>query len=443
MVFDPSRIASGFLGGVQMRQQEEARGQQAEFQRMQMEALQKRSEREEREAKKREQIGGLLGQYIGGKAEAGRGLLEFGMPGVEAYQAGRGMLQQEEKARQEQAIGNLENALGFSMEITDEAEWRDEALPYIAQQAIDAGTDPALVEQSYNSIRDMPLDQGKRALARMFGADVPEEDKPSADMMWNPSTNERIPTPRNQKDIDDAIRSGFVSTGKVQPKSEAEGMGIDANEIKIMDQLNNAEEAIALADDMLDILSETKDANTWAAAVAREGANIIAGANTAISLLSDEIGEDGEDIIAGAISKIEDSKARNIINSNAEIRSLAVTLAYAEAKANDPGGRVSGPDFDAAFNSIGASLGDPKTATAVLKRKRDQIIRKTERKVSRWNRRTSKERRLTFQAKKRESLPETSPEIVGEPTITTAEEYAGLPSGTVFVDPNGVRRRKP
>jgi hypothetical protein len=29
------------------------------------------------------------------------------------------------------------------------------------------------------------------------------------------------------------------------------------------------------------------------------------------------------------------------------------------------------------------------------------------------------------------------------PTITTAEQYDALPSGTIFVDPEGKQRRKP
>jgi hypothetical protein len=60
------------------------------------------------------------------------------------------------------------------------------------------------------------------------------------------------------------------------------------------------------------------------------------------------------------------SKARELGIDHAVLRSQIQNLAYVIAKANDPGGRISGQDAQSAIEQIGGALGDPGAMSAVL-----------------------------------------------------------------------------
>ena len=84
MVYNPANVAKGFLGGVAAGQQQQARGLDIEKMRKEMRA-------KEAQERKRGQISGLLGQYVGdekGRGAAEKGLIGLGVPGVQALQTG-------------------------------------------------------------------------------------------------------------------------------------------------------------------------------------------------------------------------------------------------------------------------------------------------------------------------------------------------------------------
>jgi len=167
MVFDPANVARGFLGGVAAGQQQQARG-------LDIERMQKEMRAKEAQERKREQISGLLGQFVGGEGDRQQitgQLAGLGVPGVQALQTGTEFLQTQRAAEQQQATAEqtaagekLVDALPVIFANQDERVWKTQDFPYIADLFVKSGGDTELVRR----LDGMPMNQAKQVMQQMF-----------------------------------------------------------------------------------------------------------------------------------------------------------------------------------------------------------------------------------------------------------------------------------
>lgn len=76
--------------------------------------------------------------------------------------------------------------------------------------------------------------------------------------------------------------------------------------------------------------------------------------------------EDGTEFDVAVEAKKFGSKNRQFAALSTELQSAIIQLAYADAKADDPAGRISDKDFDRALEKIGGSSGDPGILARVV-----------------------------------------------------------------------------
>lgn len=115
----------------------------------------------------------------------------------------------------------------------------------------------------------------------------------------------------------------------------------------------------------------------------------------------------------------------------ARIRALIEDLAYAQAKANDPSGRVSNQDVERAGRQVGMGLGDPVAMKEVLKELRERTITGQE----------IRERNSSAFLKSGQSLPTwNSPIMQGRPGRAAPPAGAPAPGGAT-TPPAGTRLR--
>lgn len=116
----------------------------------------------------------------------------------------------------------------------------------------------------------------------------------------------------------------------------------------------------------------------------------------------------------------------------ARIRALIEDLAYAQAKANDPSGRVSNQDVERAGRQVGMGLGDPVAMKEVLKELRERTITGQE----------IRERNSSAFLKSGQSLPAwNSPIMQGRPGRAAPPAGASTAPGGAATPPAGTRLR--
>lgn len=189
-------------------------------------------------------------------------------------------------------------------------------------------------------------------------------------------------------------------------------------------------------------------------------------------------------------AKVLDDQVKNWLNGkqasvlrengiqSAQLRSLFVNLAYAMAQANEPGGRFATQDVENAMRQIGATQGDPVALRRILGTTTERIQSRMENmrqmtpffwqfpqpwsvntQYGQYRSRLTGEIPLSrlgvpvgLSAPAANQAPPAAPPTSAAPAAAppaqvarprTRQEFDALPSGSVFIDPNGVTRKKP
>lgn len=189
----------------------------------------------------------------------------------------------------------------------------------------------------------------------------------------------------------------------------------------------------ATVGDMLQMLQENPDINTFVSSAAGFANNVAAEAMA----LGRALGM--EDEVSRLTNPETFSSTFNELGiRNRQMQSLVQNLAYTVARSNDPGGRLSDTDVQRAVREIGASASDPAAFSRVLM----DVARRA-------NRNFEIEYKTRTGADFRENLMEPLSGFMQQPaasteapTVSTAEQYDALPSGAIYTDPQGNIRVK-
>lgn len=123
----------------------------------------------------------------------------------------------------------------------------------------------------------------------------------------------------------------------------------------------NTKKFIATTSDALKMLEENPDINTWTA----RASSLINNLQQEAKALARQTGVEFD------ASKLDPSKHKETFDElgiqNPRMRSMVVSLAFQRALANNPGGRISEPDFQSALREIGANASDPRALSATLR----------------------------------------------------------------------------
>ncbi len=361
MVFDPERVAKGFLGGVAAGQQQQVRGLDIERMRKEMRA-------KEAQERKREQISGLLGQFVGGEGDRQQitgQLVGLGRPGVEALQAGEGLLGQRQQQQLQQdtttqkAAGQkLVNALPYAMNVTDEQEWRTQAFPYIADAFVQSGGDPELVRR----LNTMPMDQAKQVMQQMF--QEAQAKTPTGDYKTYQDTETGQTITLNEADPRDQqyLRENRENLIPAPSREEVGKPGEFAVTKKQGEELKESEiatkQAIAGANDLLAKLTETPDLLQTATGIAQFASGVGSEIRSAARAAGVDIPEEITDIAA-----YEDTFAElGIKNKVAKGLAFDLALSYAAASGLGTGRALTDRDIRLAMQRIGAGGMDTPAA---------------------------------------------------------------------------------
>lgn len=366
MVFDPANVAKGFLGGVAAGQQQQARGLDIEKMRKEMRA-------KESQERKREQISGLLGQFVGGEGDRQQitgQLVGLGTEGVSALQAGEGLLGQRQQRQQQQATTEQEaagkklvDALPYAMNVTDEQEWRTQAFPYVADAFVQAGGDPALVRQ----LNNLPMDQAKQVMQQMF--QEAQAKVPTGDYKTYQDTRDGRTITLNEADPRDQqyLRENRENLVPAPSREEVGGPGEFGVTKKQGEELKEAEiaakQAIAGANDLLERLTKNPDLLQTTTGIAQFASGVGSEIRSAARAAGVDIPEKITDIAA-----YEDTFAElGIKNKIAKGLAFDLALSYAAASGLGTGRELSERDVKFAIRRVGATgIDTPAARKAVI-----------------------------------------------------------------------------
>jgi hypothetical protein len=195
--------------------------------------------------------------------------------------------------------------------------------------------------------------------------------------------------------------------------------------------------AIATVGDMLGMLQENPNINTFVSSAAGLVNNLTAEAKALASAagMQDEVNRlINPDTFSGEFNELG--------IRNRQMQSLVSNLAYTVARANDPSGRVSDADVRNAVREIGSSSSDPIAFARVL----NDVARRAERSFQiDYKTRTGGDFTGSLGT---ENFPDFNiRDAGGEPAIPTPmtqEEFDALPSGAMYIDPDDRKQyRKP
>lgn len=374
MVFDPSRIAKGFLGGVAAARQEVAAGQLQQVRGLDIERMRKEMRSKETQERKREQISGLLGQFVGGEGDkkqvAGQ-LAGLGAPGVQALQTGTAYLQTQRAAEQQQATAEqkaagekLVNALPYAMNVTDEQEWRTQAFPYVADAFVQSGGDPELVRR----LNTMPMNQAKQIMQQMFDdAKAPKggnfktyqsKSDPGKTYTLNMNNPDDVAfLEKNQADLISAPSRRV--TGKPGEFGLTKKQGEELKESEIA-----TKQAIATAGDILGKLAENPDLLSTASGVAQ----FVSGLGSEIRSAARIAGVDIPESVSNIANYEEVFDALPVMNKVTRGLVFDLALSYAAASGLGTGKALTDRDVARALERVGAGgFNTPLARVAAIK----------------------------------------------------------------------------
>ncbi len=184
---------------------------------------------------------------------------------------------------------------------------------------------------------------------------------------------------------------------------------------------------MATANDALQLLNENPDINTFVASAAGTINNLQQEARALARNTGMEFDE----------SLLDPSKHNATFDElgirQAQMKSLITSLAYTQALANNPDGRVSNADLERAIQEVGGSAADPRAFAQTLM----DVAQRTDRRFK-----IDYETRLKKPFEGDTGFSELSGFQSGAPAVTTQAEYDALPSGATYME-DGVEYRKP
>ena len=218
-------------------------------------------------------------------------------------------------------------------------------------------------------------------------------------------------------DPSDRIIEGTTLTGG------AEDLGLPKSEAT---ELRNSEIAtsqfIATANDALDMLEQTPDINTFTA----KAAGIVNDLQQEAKSLASATGIEFDTDLLDPSNHADTFDALGI--QNRRMQSIITSLGYSRALANNPDGRISNADLNAAIREIGGSASDPRAFAEVLQ---DNI------------RRTVRGFEINYRIRSGNDYDGDLGVVSSQPQeVTTQQQYDSLPSGAIYLE-NGQRYRKP
>jgi len=196
-------------------------------------------------------------------------------------------------------------------------------------------------------------------------------------------------------------------------------------------QMRDAEVAtrsfMATALDALNLLNQEPDINTFTAAAAGTINNLQQEAKA----LARNVGVEFDE------SLLDPSKYSGTFDrlgiQNARMKSMVTSLAYTQALANNPDGRVSNADLTRAIEEVGGSAADPRAFAKTLM----DVAQRTDRRFK-----IDYETRFKKPFDGDTGFSALSGFQGANATVTTQAEYDALPSGAIYLE-DGVEYRKP
>lgn len=371
MVYNPARIATGYLKGLETGETRKIRG-------LNIERIKKEEAAKAKAAAKTERIEGLTAAYASGDTTAEQRLLQEGPAGLaEAQKVQEYQTAQTTRTRETQQFDRegsereLTQSLPRALTITDPAEW-DQYEAWARPRSLAAGTSPEM----YDQIANMPMAEAQNFLrTQMQGQKDPKAG--NFKTYIDPEGNTHTMNMNNPEDVAmvESHKDDWRPAPSRQETAGAGGFGSDS-EMKtvrgdILTSGDNTANLIAYVDDIQEIITENPDANALGGTLARIGGNLMADVKSTARLLGGDAQKDANRILIDNVGEYR-GQLKEMGIANARTQSAIIGLAYQAAlQANQ---RVTDADFKAALKEIGASHSDPEVFSTILDDYRDRAI---------------------------------------------------------------------
>lgn len=414
-------VFESYKSGLQARQAETSAKSTEEFKGLQMESVRAAMRSRKATAVRAAGVDQAYSLYgsgdVAGAKEAFRGL------GVE----GRAALKDigaSEKATREQAIAELQQWGPAAMQM--KGDERGQSDLWLAQKMQEAGAIGAGVARSYMQSDPETKDAILKSLSTGDTSRIPgdwvEYDKgDGTTIMMNEADTEDQEMIRANRD-----------TWKLVPKRKEVGVpgefATDKRAAEFSDAAAATENLVTDIYELQDFIKENPDALTTAAGAARVATNLKANVDVLMSAFDVEV----EDESVLDVENYEDffDSIKGLGTASGEVKSMVLGVGAQLAIINNPGGRIS--DFDLK-NAIRQLSGDIQTAEGFLK-VTDRLAKRAVRVFRvRYKKEVGKEYEGSLGLREKKEIP----------TISGDEEYKALPSGAIFIGPDGKRRTKP
>jgi len=156
MVYNPARIATGYLKGLETGETRKIRG-------LNIERIRKEEAAKAKAAAKTAEIEGLTSRFVQGEEAAEAGLLAHGKEGMAAAQSARDYRSGQQTFDREGAERELTQTLPRALTITDQNEW-DQFEAWARPRSLAAGTSPEM----YDQIANMPMAEAQNFLRQQL-----------------------------------------------------------------------------------------------------------------------------------------------------------------------------------------------------------------------------------------------------------------------------------
>jgi len=371
MVFNPARVATGYLRGREIGEQRKIRG-------LDQARIKKEEDAKAKAAAQATRIEGLTSAYATGDTTAEQRLLQEGPAGlagaqsVRDYQLGQQTEQRETQAfDRDTANRELEQNLPRALTITDQAEW-DQFEAWARPRSLAAGVDPAM----YDQIASMPMEQAQGFLRQQMEGKPEAAPSGGIKNVQMPDGTQKsfdIINPQQRQEYQAAIEAG----GQDAPTRAIQGTPEDFSSNKIADEMAQAESATTnfIADiyEAQDFVKQNPAALTDASGLARIASNV--GTNVDVLMSGFDVEFENE-AVQDAVTYTSSLTELGI--DNVEMQSIMIGLATQQAVINNPGGRISDRDVKDAMKQIGASIQNAEGFIRVsdrLAKRADRIFR--------------------------------------------------------------------
>lgn len=287
-------------------------------------------------------------------------------------------------ALRNQVMGTLEQSAQAGVvgpEVLQMAMSQIDAIPMTLMSPEEKGmAEGAQANASFNAQTDGVVARKKAEIAAGVAAD-PNKSDPNFVNFVDPKTSDfrsvDLSTPEGMQAATELAGSGYVKVGANIQGSTSDVLGVQKTEVA---DFRDAEIAVRQAnqtiDRMVDQLNDQETVTGALSAGIRGIEGLVGNIKQAGKLFGAEDGdgifaEDGQVQVAGFnFDAFGDSAPKS-----AAFKTNALNLAYALARADEPGGRLSKEDVQHKLNEIAANSGDKRQIFATLAEVKDRNIR--------------------------------------------------------------------